>query len=97
MGFLSSALLLPAIAQVTSDGTTNTIVNQSGNNFTILNGIEKGNNLFHSFNNFSVPTGAWARFDLINTPNITTIFSRVTGGNVSNIDGLISTLNSSNP
>ncbi len=96
IGFLSSALVLPAIAQVTSDGTTNTIVNQSGKNFNILNGIEKGNNLFHSFNNFSVPTGAWARFDLINTPNIKTIFSRVTGGNVSNIDGLISTLNSSN-
>ncbi|MHC5712050.1 MAG: two-partner secretion domain-containing protein [Nostoc sp.] len=96
-GFLSSALLLPAIAQVTSDGTTNTIVNQSGNNFTILNGIAKGNNLFHSFNNFSVPTGGSARFDLINTPNITTIFSRVTGRKVSNIDGLISTLNSSNP
>lgn len=96
IGFLSSALVLPAIAQVTSDGTTNTIVNQSSNNFTIFNGIEKGNNLFHSFSNFSVPTGGSARFDLINTPNITTIFSRVTGGNVSNIDGLISTLNSNN-
>ncbi|MHC5823251.1 MAG: filamentous hemagglutinin N-terminal domain-containing protein, partial [Nostoc sp.] len=105
IGFLNFALVLPAIllwsrcaiAQVTSDGTTNTIVNPNGNNFIILNGIEKGNNLFHSFNNFSVPTGAWARFDLINTPNITTIFSRVTGGNVSNIDGLISALNNSNP
>ncbi|WP_292804421.1 S-layer family protein [Nostoc sp. NMS7] len=99
-GMMRSAILPwsgSANAQVTSDGTTNTIVNPNGNNFTILNGIEKGNNLFHSFNNFSVPTGAWARFDLINTPNITTIFSRVTGGNVSNIDGLISTLNSSNP
>ncbi|MHC5828528.1 MAG: filamentous hemagglutinin N-terminal domain-containing protein, partial [Nostoc sp.] len=74
-----------------------TIVNPSGNNFTIINGIEKGNNLFHSFSNFSVRTGGSATFDLINTPNITTIFSRVTGGNVSNIDGLISTLNSSNP
>ncbi|MBN3872833.1 S-layer family protein [Nostoc sp. JL33] len=104
IGFLSSVVLPAillwsrcAIAQVTSDGTTNTIVNSNANNFTILNGIEKGNNLFHSFSNFSVPTGAWARFDLINTPNITTIFSRVTGGNVSNIDGLIRTLNSSNP
>ncbi|MEH1935817.1 MAG: S-layer family protein [Nostoc sp.] len=104
IGFLSSALVLPAIllwsrcaiAQVTSDGTTNTTINQSGNNFTILNGIEKGNNLFHSFNNFSVPTGGSANFNLINTPNITTIFSRVTGRNVSNIDGLISTLNSNN-
>ncbi|MBG1258857.1 filamentous hemagglutinin N-terminal domain-containing protein [Nostoc commune] len=105
IGFLSSALVLPAIllwsrcaiAQVTSDGTTNTIVNSNNNNYTILNGIEKGNNLFHSFSNFSVPTGGSARFDLINTPNITTIFSRVTGGNISNIDGLIRTLNSSNP
>nr|WP_256871620.1 S-layer family protein [Nostoc sp. TCL26-01] len=86
-----------ANAQVASDGTTNTIVNQSGNNFHILNGIEKGNNLFHSFSNFSVPTGGSASFDLTNTSNITTIFSRVTGGNLSHIDGLIQTLNSNNP
>ncbi len=96
-GLLTPGMMLSAIAQVTSDGTTNTTVNQSGNNFTILNGIEKGNNLFHSFSNFSVPTGGSATFDLVNTPNITTIFSRVTGGNISHIDGLISTLNSSNP
>ncbi|WP_250855295.1 filamentous hemagglutinin N-terminal domain-containing protein, partial [Anabaena sp. PCC 7938] len=85
------------IAQVTSDGTTNTIVNQSGNNFNILNGIDKGNNLFHSFSNFSIPTGSSATFDLTNTPNIKTIFSRVTGGNISHIDGLIQTLNGNNP
>ncbi len=96
-GLFTSGMLLPATAQVTSDGTTNTIVNQSGNNFTILNGINQGNNLFHSFSNFSVPTGGSATFDLTNTPNITTIFSRVTGGNISNIDGLIRTLNSNNP
>ncbi|MDZ7951228.1 S-layer family protein [Nostoc sp. DedQUE09] len=103
-GLFTSEMMLKAIlpwsgsasAQVTSDGTTNTIINSNGNNFTILNGSAKDNNLFHSFNNFSVPTGGSARFDLINTPNITTIFSRVTGGNVSNIDGLISTLNSNN-
>ncbi|MEH2169708.1 MAG: S-layer family protein [Nostoc sp.] len=99
---LSSGLLTPgmmpsAIAQVTSDGTTNTIVNQNGNNFNILNGIEKGNNLFHSFSNFSVPTGGSANFDLTNTPNITTIFSRVTGVHVSDIQGLIQTLNGNNP
>ncbi|MEA5549926.1 S-layer family protein [Anabaena cylindrica UHCC 0172] len=86
-----------AYAQVTSDGTTNTIVNPNGNNFNILNGIEKGNNLFHSFSNFSVPTGGSATFDLTNTPNIKTIFSRVTGGNISNIDGLIQTLNGNHP
>ncbi|MBE8965911.1 S-layer family protein [Nostocales cyanobacterium LEGE 12452] len=96
-GLLTPGMMLRAIAQVTSDGTTNTVVNQSGNNFNILNGIQKGNNLFHSFSNFSVPTGGSATFDLTNTPNITTIFSRVTGGNVSNIDGLIQTLSSNNP
>jgi len=97
IGFFSSTLILPAMAQVTSDQTTNTVVNSINHNFTILNGIEKGNNLFHSFSNFSVPTGGSASFDLVNTPNITTIFSRVTGENVSHIDGLIQTLNANNP
>jgi filamentous hemagglutinin family protein len=96
-GILNLGIFLPAIAQVTSDGTTNTIVNLNGSHFTILNGVEKGNNLFHSFSNFSVPTKGSATFDLVNTPNITTIFSRITGGSVSNIDGLIQTVNSNNP
>jgi filamentous hemagglutinin family protein len=96
-GLFTQGMLLSATAQVISDGTTNTTVNSNGNNFTILNGSEKGSNLFHSFREFSVPTGGSASFDLANTPNITTIFSRVTGGNVSNIDGLISTVNSSHP
>ncbi|MGM3307452.1 two-partner secretion domain-containing protein [Anabaena sp. WFMT] len=93
------ALAKPTVgmAQVTSDGTTNTTVNIVSNDFTIKNGMEKGHNLFHSFSNFSVPTGGAAKFDLTNTPNITTIFSRVTGGNISHIDGLIQTLNSNHP
>ncbi|MBE9200506.1 MULTISPECIES: S-layer family protein [unclassified Nodularia (in: cyanobacteria)] len=96
-GILVGGNLLPAMAQVTSDGTTNTIVNSNGNNFDILNGINQGNNLFHSFSNFSIPTGGSATFDLTNTPNTTTIFSRVTGENISHIDGLIRTLHGSNP
>ncbi|MBD2340519.1 S-layer family protein [Calothrix sp. FACHB-156] len=96
-GLLAVGIPLPAMAQVISDGTTNTIVNSSGNNFIILNGIEKGNNLFHSFSNFSVPTGDSATFNLVNTPNITNIFSRVTGGNISTIDGLIGTVGSNHP
>jgi filamentous hemagglutinin family protein len=96
-GILASSLVLPAMAQVTSDGTIDTVVNQSGNNFTILNGADKGNNLFHSFSNFSILTNGSATFDLVNTPNITTIFSRVTGSSASNIDGLIRTVNNSNP
>ncbi|WP_292856861.1 S-layer family protein [Nostoc sp. LPT] len=86
-----------ANAQVTPDGTLNTTVSQSGNNFTITNGSAANSNLFHSFQQFSVFTGGSATFDLANTPNISNIFSRVTGGNISNIDGLIQTINGKNP
>ncbi|MEH2012655.1 MAG: filamentous hemagglutinin N-terminal domain-containing protein [Nostoc sp.] len=99
-GILTAGMLLGsgfANAQVTPDATLNTIVSQSGNNFTITNGSAAGSNLFHSFREFSVPTGGSATFNLINTPNISTIFSRVTGGSISQIDGVIKTINSSNP
>ncbi|MEH2247750.1 filamentous hemagglutinin N-terminal domain-containing protein [Nostoc sp.] len=86
-----------AITQVTPDGTLNTTVSQSGNHFTIINGSPANSNLFHSFQQFFVPTSGSATFNLINTPNISTIFSRVTGGSVSKIDGLIQTINSNNP
>ena len=76
-----------AFSQVTSDNTTNTTVTSSGNNFNILNGIQKGNNLFHSFKEFSIPTGSSATFQ--NSSAIKNIINRVTGGNISNIDGLI--------
>ena len=84
---LTSVFILPALSQVTSDGTTNTTVRPSGNNFDILNGIQKGNNLFHSFTEFSIPTGGSATFN--NSTNVVNIINRVTGGNISNIDGLI--------
>ncbi|MBD2489070.1 S-layer family protein [Aulosira sp. FACHB-615] len=93
----TSGLSTPTLAQVIQDNTTNTSVSINGNDYTITDGINKGNNLFHSFSNFSVETGKTATFDLKNTPDITTIFSRVTGGNISHINGMISTLNSSNP
>ncbi|MCC5634651.1 S-layer family protein [Nostoc sp. CHAB 5844] len=76
-----------ANAQVTSDGSLNSTVSQSGNNFTITNGDRFGNNLFHSFSQFSIPTNGSASFN--NAADIQNIFSRVTGGNVSHIDGLI--------
>lgn len=96
-GLLTLELMSSAVAQIASDGTTNTTVNINGNDLTILNGLSKGNNLFHSFSSFSVNTGQTATFDLKSTPDITTIFGRVTGNTVSNIDGLIRTLNSNNP
>ncbi|MEH2272993.1 MAG: S-layer family protein [Nostoc sp.] len=86
-----------ANAQVTADGTVNTTVSQNGNKFTITNGSAANSNLFHSFQQFNLPTGTSAIFDLINTPNISSIFSRVTGGSISHIDGVIQTINSNNP
>ena len=83
-----------AFSQVTSDNTTNTTVNANGNNFDILNGIQKGNNLFHSFKEFSIPKSSSATFN--NSTNIVNIINRVTGGNISNIDGLIKANGSAN-
>ena len=77
----------PLLAQVSSDGTVNTQVNQNGNVAEITGGETRGGNLFHSFQDFSIQTGNEAFFD--NTASISNIFSRVTGGNISNIDGLI--------
>ncbi|BAZ46440.1 filamentous hemagglutinin family outer membrane protein [Chondrocystis sp. NIES-4102] len=83
-----------AIAQVTPDGTVNTQVTQNGNVAEITGGETRGNNLFHSFNDFSIPTGNEAAFN--NANDVSNIFSRVTGGNISNIDGLISANGSAN-
>ena len=91
---LAIALFLPlkgleqsANAQVTPDGTLNTTVSQSGNNFTVNNGNPVGNNLFHSFSQFSIPTNGSVFFN--NATTIQNIFARVMGGSASNIDGLI--------
>ncbi|MGB6297233.1 MAG: filamentous hemagglutinin N-terminal domain-containing protein, partial [Rivularia sp. (in: cyanobacteria)] len=86
-GLVALGVILPASSQVTSDNTTNTKVNQSGKNFEIINGIQKGNNLFHSFKEFSIPKGGEAIFN--NSTDVVNIINRVTGGNISNIDGLI--------
>jgi filamentous hemagglutinin family protein len=76
-----------SLAQVTSDNTVNTQVNQNGNVVEITGGETKGDNLFHSFQEFSVSTGNEAFFN--NASAIANIFSRVTGDLVSQIDGLI--------
>jgi filamentous hemagglutinin family protein len=89
--FLSSDV---SFAQVTSDGTVNTQVTQNGNLAEITGGETRGSNLFHSFRDFSVGTGETASF--LNSNDIANIFSRVTGGNISNIDGLIRANGSAN-
>jgi filamentous hemagglutinin family protein len=84
----------PASAQVTSDDTVNTQVTENGNTAEITGGERAGDNLFHSFQEFSVETGNEASF--LNANDISNIFSRVTGGEISNIDGLISANGSAN-
>jgi filamentous hemagglutinin family protein len=77
-----------AKAQISSDGTLSTQVTTPDNlNFTLTDGNRVGNNLFHSFHEFSVPTRGSAFFD--NAVDVQNIINRVTGRSVSNIDGLL--------
>ncbi|MDJ0533162.1 MAG: filamentous hemagglutinin N-terminal domain-containing protein [Xenococcaceae cyanobacterium MO_207.B15] len=76
-----------AQAQISTDGTTSTTISPTETGVQIDNGSRAEGNLFHSFREFSVPTGSEAFFN--NANDIVNIFSRVTGGNISNIDGLI--------
>ncbi len=76
-----------AVAQVSEDRSLSTTVTRNNRDFTITNGSRAGNNLFHSFQEFSIPKGGSAYFN--NSTDIVNIINRVTGGKISDIDGLI--------
>ncbi len=92
------SLSSPVFAQaIVPDRTLGSVVNNTSSNAVITGGRSAGSNLFHSFQTFSIPTGSTATFDLLNTPNVTTIFSRITGSDISHIDGLLRITSSSQP
>ncbi|AFY44396.1 S-layer family protein [Nostoc sp. PCC 7107] len=84
-----------AVADIIPDNTlpVNTTVSNSGNIRMIEGGTLRDTNLFHSFQEFSfsvntaATTGDTAFFN--NNSAVINIFARVTGGSISNIDGII--------
>lgn len=97
IGSLSSMLLASMTqAQMIPDATLNTqtfgACDGSGGICGITSGTERGRNLFHSFQQFSLPNGDVAAF--FTEPTIQNVIVRVTGIGqpfVSNINGAIAT------
>ena len=89
---LSLLASIPVGAEITPDNTlpNNSVVTPAEENTTrIQEGTQRGGNLFHSFQEFSVESGNTARFE--HGSGIENIITRVRGS-ASNIDGTIQTL-----
>ncbi|MDM8567701.1 filamentous hemagglutinin N-terminal domain-containing protein [Candidatus Halobeggiatoa sp. HSG11] len=76
-------------AEIITDDTLGQNINLLGPGFQITSdlGQQHGGNLFHSFQDFNLNSSESATFS--GPKSVQNIFSRVTGGNPSNIDGLI--------
>jgi filamentous hemagglutinin family protein len=95
---LGGMLLCASVhGQINTDGTLGAAQGLAGPNFAIpaTLGQQAGANLFHSFGQFSVPTGGSATFS--GPASVANIISRVTGAQASSIDGrLASTIQGAN-
>jgi filamentous hemagglutinin family protein len=87
--FASAQTYQPSDRIPVADNSLGTQVSGANNNFTITGGLDRGQNLFHSFTDFSVPTGGAATFD--NSLGKQSIITRVTGRDFSDINGLVNT------
>jgi filamentous hemagglutinin family protein len=88
-GGLFSLHVRQAHAEVITDGTVGAAQNLGGPNFVIPQtlGSIRGTNLFHSFQNFNIANTESATFTGANS--LQNVISRVTGGQSSNINGLL--------
>ena len=89
VGVLAILLPIRAFSQIATDGSVGPRGTLIGPNYIIPAelGRTQSPNLFHSFSTFNVLTGESANFT--GPSSIHTIFSRVTGGSLSNIDGAL--------
>lgn len=87
-------------AQIRTDGSLGQLAQTlTGPSYVIPQSLGKlaGNNLFHSFQTFSVNTGESAHFTTT-TPGLSNVITRVTGGTPSQINGpLVLTANGATP
>lgn len=83
----------PVFAEIVPDATLPrpSRVTPARGRTAITAGTQRGRNLFHSFQEFSVDPGEVASFQGIDS-SIASIFARVTGRNISRIDGVIEVL-----
>ncbi|MEM9543951.1 MAG: filamentous hemagglutinin N-terminal domain-containing protein, partial [Cyanobacteria bacterium P01_E01_bin.42] len=92
IGFLGSFLLYglswvyPVQAQVSIDGTTLSSISGTCSSFCTIDGMPTGQNLLHSFSDFSLPTGT---VTFSNPTSVNNLLIRVTGETSSYINGTI--------
>jgi filamentous hemagglutinin family protein len=89
--FVVGTIASPSVVlgQIIPDATlpNNSTVTTEDTLKTITGGTQAGNNLFHSFERFGISAGETAYFN--NGEAIANIITRVTGNQISNIDGVL--------
>ncbi|KPQ33539.1 MAG: Large exoproteins involved in heme utilization or adhesion [Phormidesmis priestleyi Ana] len=87
--FGSVGFACPAFGQIIPDTTSGSVTTSTGSITTITGGTRSENTLFHSFESFNIASGQRAQFDHAN--DLTTLITRVTGADLSFIDGMLAT------